>query len=325
MWYMLLFIQYFKANKNMNKLNRLPSAIAAALRAFFGTLSASSYDYPTHNGINQKMVWNNRPSFSMRGVAQYETLKSARVANSTTTFPDLKPIFESLFTFDTVKVPVRLTDISGVGAAGQELSDNALDYVDLDQFVEEESMFYAADISMDNLQGLLKQCQKVLNKERTFVIYGWCDQLFHSLGDLSHRLCSAVYIARQLGYDQAVFDSIQFIRIEPTVLNRLNQKYQSFIVPKGETDYIESYLADRKIGYVAYTYDEYFPCGSYIYFVQRKDLPLDHHLKKKMINNLERVYTDFNRVLVAKYNVQKRNPILNKYLKIAENESGKTA
>lgn len=311
----------------MNKLNRIPTAIAAALKAFLDTLSgpSSAYDHSKHNGVNKKMVWNNRPSFSMRGIAKYETLKSARVAYSTTHFPDLNTIFENLFTIETVTVPVFITDISGVVGAGQERSDNELDYVDLDQFVETESMFYADKITMENLLDLLNQCKKVFNRENTFVMYGWSNQLFHNVGDLSHRLCSAVYIARQLGYDKVVVDSLQMIRIDPQVLDTFNQKYQSFIVPKYETDYIDNYLEERKIGYVVLTYDEYFPCGSYIYIVERNLLPRDHQLKRITINHLERVYTDFNRVLIAQYNVQKRNPLLNKYLAIKEKESGKIA
>lgn len=302
----------------MNKLNRIPTAIAAALKAFLDTFSepSSSYDHSKHNGVNKKMVWNNRPSFSMRGIAKYETLKSARVAYSTTSFPDLNIILKNLFTIDTVKVPIFLTDISGVVSAGQEQSDNELDYVDLDQFVEAESMFYADKVTMENLTNLLKQCEKVFKRENTFVIYGWSNQLFHNAGDLSHRLCSAVYIARKLGYNKVMVDSLQMILIDPHVLDTFNQKYQSFIVPKYEADYIDNYLEERKIGYVALTYDEYFPCGSYIYIVERNSLPKDHQLKKITINHLERVYTDFNRVLIAQYNVQKRNSLLNNYLAI---------
>lgn len=311
----------------MNKLSRIPTAIAAAIKAILDIFSepTSSYDRAKHNGVNKKMVWNNRPSYSMRGVAKYEALKSARVAYATTQLPDLNTIFENLFTIETVTVPVNITDISGVVGAGQERSDNELDYVDLEQFVETESMFYADKVTEENLLHLLNQCKKVFNRENTFRLYGWCNQLFHNVGDLSHRLCSSVYIARQLGYDKVVVDSLQMIRIDPKGLDVFNQKYQSFIVPKYETDYIDNYLDERKIGYVALTYDEYFPCGSYIYIVERTLLPRDHQLKKITINHLERVYTDFNRVLIAQYNVQKRNPLLNKYLALREKESGKIA
>lgn len=289
------------------------NSLIAALKTFKKHLNPLSINDTKPSGINEKMVWNNRPSVSMRGVAKYETLPSAKIAKMKGNFPDLNGALCNIFKIETVKSKIDFTDISGVASVSLEFTHDELEYVDLEHFVEEDCIYYTADQTIEGFNSLFDQVMGKLNKERNFTIYGWSHQLFQSSGDVAHRTCAAVHIARKHNVKKSIDDAIEFITIDAEGLRAFNDQYQSYIVPNDQTDMIEGYFEDNGLSYVKLDYPSYFPCRSFIYVFHQPEQPKDFYIDNRM-NHLNRIYTDFNKVLLAQYHLQKRNPVLKKYL-----------
>lgn len=292
-------------------LKHFGKAFAAAVSSFNQHFNHNNRDtYP--NNINQKMAWNNRPSVSMRGVAKYEVLKNAKVVKNIGHFPDLSVAFTEMFTHDVGPINISIEDISGVGSASFKNTHDDLECVNLNQFVEQDCMYYAAEKTLENLQNLIQQIKKGLNKDINFTIYGWSHQLFQSAGNVSHRTCAAVYLARQLNFQASLSSTVEFIKIDQRVLKAFDDVYQSYIVPFYESELMEQYLNQHKIPFLQLGYPQYFPCNSYIYVIFKKDLPNDFHIDTKL-NRLNQYFTDFNKVLIGQLEIQKQNPLLSKY------------
>lgn len=290
--------------------NRLTKALLSALWAF---KESFFYQKPVSPyGLNEKMVWNNRPSFSMRGVAQYDVISGARIHQSKGSFPDLISDLAQIFIKESIATLVSLTDINGVASAGLKNTNDFVDCVDFSHFIETECEYYAKNISMEALNALLPQLKFNENKA-SFEIYGWCNQLFHNAGN-SHRICSAAHIARQLGHNEYFNDRIDLIRISKLGLEQFARKYQAFLVSPDQSFEVEQYILHNNLDFVELRYPEYFPCNSSIYILRNQDLPADFYIDSKA-NKLNQFYTDFIKVLSGQFHMQENNPILNKYLK----------
>lgn len=274
-------------------------------------------EFSEKNSINQKVVWNNRPSVFISGVARYDLINSdsndaVEVAQGD--FRAFKGIMARLFHKAQVDAEIDFQDVSGLASAHLYKTYDESEYVDLDHFVESECGKYASDISEKNLAYLIPQIQEALRYSCNFTIFGWNNQLYQSIGDVAHRTCAAVYIARQLNIDIKLTDRIECISIDPVQLDKLNNEFQIFLIPVSETHRIDLYLEKHKLEVLKLSNSKVIPCNSFLYVLKKDQLPKDFYIDDKM-NQLNRFYTDFNKVLYCQYQVQKRNTVYNKYRK----------
>lgn len=285
-------------------------------------LSTFAYAFKTMDKYNQgsqfKVQWFNTPCYYIDGVAKYNVVaKNFQCSN-----PELMQCLSGLFEVQrqVCKVPVK--DITGLNYSCLKKSGKkTADILDYEHFLEiewekkeEENLE-----SVETLKLILNEAknENQFNKPDTFIIYGWSEQLFFNNSDVSHRMSYAIQLAHKLAkenkQDTVIEDSIEIHTISEKGWKDFNKKYISYLVPAHLDGYMQRFL--RSNGLTEYRFSkEKMPMCSALYILDKEQLPKGFFLNEFEYNELDQVFTNFNRLLKLQLQVQKTNPLLKKYL-----------